>query len=75
MQLGDVLFAASGETIPKIGKSAVNLILSSARCGGDIILFRPAREFATRLLGYLLDCQPIAYQKAEMECGITVMHM
>ena len=41
LQYGDVLFAASGETIAEIGKSAVNLISSEACCGGDIILFRP----------------------------------
>lgn len=75
VRFGDVLFAASGETIPEIGKSAVNLISSNARCGGDIILFRPLREFDTRFLGYLLDCRPISDQKAVMGRGITVMHI
>ena len=49
---GDVLFAASGETIDEIGKSAVNLIQSEARCGGDVILFRPGREVEARYMGY-----------------------
>ncbi|MCY3791633.1 MAG: restriction endonuclease subunit S [Gemmatimonadetes bacterium] len=75
VQFGDVLFAVSGETIPEIGKSAVNLISSNARCGGDIILFRPLREFDARFLGYLLDCRPISDQKAVMGRGITVMHI
>ena len=75
IQFGDILFAASGETIPEIGKSAANLISSNARCGGDIILFRPVREFDARFLGYLLDCRPIADQKAVMGRGITVMHI
>ncbi|MCY4584057.1 MAG: restriction endonuclease subunit S, partial [Chloroflexi bacterium] len=75
IHFGDVLFAASGETIPEIGKSAVNLISSKARCGGDIILFRAVREFDARFLGYLLDSRPIADQKAVMGRGITVMHI
>jgi type I restriction enzyme S subunit len=44
ISFGDVLFAASGETIDEIGKSAVNLIQTEACCGGDVILFRPKRE-------------------------------
>src|SRR5690242_13474449 len=32
---GDVLFAASGETIEDIGRSAVNLLDRPACCGGD----------------------------------------
>ena len=75
IQFGDVLFAASGETIPDIGKSAINLISSNACCGGDIILFRPIREFDARFLGYLLDCRPISDQKAMLGRGITVMHI
>lgn len=35
---GDVLVAASGETIDEIGKSAVILMSSETRCGGDIIV-------------------------------------
>ena len=75
LQFGDVLFAASGETIAEIGKSAVNLISSKACCGGDIILFRPTREFDARYLGYLTDCWSAASQKAVMGRGITVMHI
>ena len=41
IEYGDVLFAASGETIDEIGKSAVNLIEGEACCGGDVIIFRP----------------------------------
>jgi type I restriction enzyme S subunit len=72
---GDVLFAASGETIDEIGKSAVNLIESEACCGGDVILFRPEREVDSRYMGYATDCRPAAAQKATMGRGITVMHI
>lgn len=72
---GDVLFAASGETIDEIGKSAVNLIRSEACCGGDVILFRPEREVVARFMGYLTDCRPVGAQKASMGRGITVKHI
>ena len=55
IKYGDVLFAGSGETIAEIGKSAVNLMRSEARCGGDVILFRPAQRADPRYLGYALD--------------------
>src|SRR6185312_2867961 len=39
---GDLLFAASGETIEDIGRSAVNLLEGPACCGGDVLLLRPS---------------------------------
>ena len=72
---GDVLFAASGETIEEIGKSAVNLIRSEAYCGGDVILFRPDRPVDPRYFGYATDCEPAIVQKARMGRGITVYHI
>jgi type I restriction enzyme, S subunit len=52
---GDVLFAASGETIEDIGRSAANLIEETACCGGDIIIFRPDRRLLPEFLGYACD--------------------
>ena len=75
LQYSDILFAASGETIAEIGKSAVNLISSESCCGGDIILFRPKMRFDARYLGYLTDCWAATSQKSVMGCGITVMHI
>ena len=75
IEYGDVLFAASGETIDEIGKSAVNLIQSKACCGGDVILFRPNQEIEARFLGYATNCMPAATQKASMGRGITVIHI
>ena len=69
---GDVLFAASGETIEEIGKSAVNLIEGPAYCGGDVILFRPSSPLIPRYMGYAMDCKPIADQKAAIGRGFTV---
>ncbi|HEX7070604.1 MAG TPA: restriction endonuclease subunit S, partial [Rhodothermales bacterium] len=75
IRYGDVLFAASGETIDEIGKSAVNLIESAACCGGDVVVFRPQFEVNARFLGYATDCRPAAVQKARMGRGITVKHI
>ena len=75
IKFGDVLFAASGETIEEIGKSAVNLMQGETVCGGDIILFRSRREVDARYLGYVTDCHTAANQKAIMGRGITVMHI
>ena len=75
IKFGDLLFAASGETIEEIGKSAVNLITSNACCGGDVILFRPRRKMEARYLGYAADCWPAVIHKATMGRGFTVVHI
>ena len=75
IRFGDLLFAASGEMIEEIGKSAVNLIETEARCGGDVILFRASRQVEARYLGYAADSWSATAQKASMGKGITVMHI
>lgn len=74
IEFGDVLFAASGETIEEIGKSAVNL-LHGARCGGDVVILRPTEAFAPRFLGYATDAAPVAAQKSLAGRGSTVKHI
>jgi len=75
LHYGDVLFAASGETLEEIGKSAVNLIEGTAVCGGDVIILRPIVPVHAPFLGYLMDCRPSANQKATMGRGTTVKHI
>jgi type I restriction enzyme, S subunit len=75
IRYGDVLFAASGETIEEIGKSAVNLMQTSAVCGGDVIILRPNIPVHAPFLGYAMDCRPAANQKATMGRGTTVKHI
>ena len=75
IKYGDILFAGSGETIDEIGISAVNLIESQLRGGGDIILFRPQLQMDARFSGYLLDSSQSRLQKSCMGRGITVMHV
>lgn len=72
---GDVLFAASGETIADIGKSAVNLMTSGVRCGGDMILLRPHVAINHAFLGYAADSPSATGQKALMGRGTTVKHI
>jgi len=72
---GDVLFAASGETIEDIGRSAVNLLESEARCGGDILILRPAIDASSKFLGYVADSTASRNQKACMGRGFTVVHI
>lgn len=74
LEYGDVLFAASGETIEEIGKSAVNL-LHGARCGGDVVILRPTEAFVPRFLGYATDAAPVAAQKSLAGRGSTVKHI
>ena len=75
IKYGDVLFAASGETIDEIGKSAVNLIDGPVCCGGDVIILRPSIRIDSRFLGYAADSPAAIRQKACMGRGFTVMHI
>ncbi len=75
IHFGDVLFAASGEKIEEIGKSAVNLYDGVAVCGGDIVIFRPTDSIHPPFLGYSLDSFSAAHQKATMCRGTTIKHI
>lgn len=75
LEPGDVLFAASGETLEEIGKSAVNLLAEPAVCGGDVIVLRARETADPHFLGYATNSAPSVAQKAQMGRGITVMHI
>lgn len=75
IRFGDVLFAASGEKLEEIGKSAVNLLTSPSVCGGDLVILRPAREVVPEFLGYACDSLPSTLQKASMGRGTTIKHI
>jgi len=72
---GDVLFAASGETLDEIGKSVAYLLDERACVGGDIIVLRPGPNVDSHFLGYALESTPAVAQKSQMGHGITVMHI
>ena len=75
IRFGDVLFAASGERVEEIGKSAVNLHGGTAVCGGDVVIFRPTVAVHAAFLGYALDSYGAAHQKATMCRGTTIKHI
>lgn len=75
IRFGDVLFAASGERVEEIGKSAVNLYGGIAVCGGDVVIFRPTVAVHAAFLGYALDSYGAAHQKATMCRGTTIKHI
>ena len=75
LKFGDVLFAASGEKLAEIGKSAVSLIKIDAVCGGDIVILRPSAQVDPRFLGYASDAPLVNMQKAAMGRGTTVKHI
>ena len=75
IRYGDLLFAASGETIDEIGKSSVNLMDREALCGGDIILLRPAIPVQARFLGYTTNAPYMTHQKSRLGRGMTILHI
>jgi type I restriction enzyme S subunit len=75
IEYGDLLFAASGETMEDIGRSSVNLLREPACCGGDILVLRPEVPMDARFLGYAADAPPSRHQKATMGRGFTVVHV
>jgi len=74
IQKGDLLFAASGETIEEIGKCVAFLGDEEAYAGGDIIIFRPVGQ-DSKFLGYLMNQSSVASQKARMGQGEVVVHI
>ena len=75
IEFGDTLFAASGEKMAEIGKSAVNLIAGRAVCGGDLVVLRPRPGLSAKFLGYASDCEVACAQKASMGRGTTIKHI
>lgn len=75
VRYGDLLLAASGETIADIGRSAVVLLNEPAVCGGDLIVVRPERQIVSEFLGLASNSAPVQRQKACYATGSTVKHI
>jgi len=71
---GDLLFTASGETAEEIGKCVAFLRDEEAYAGGDIVLFRPAKDDAA-FLGYLMNHETMVRQKMRRAQGDMVVHI
>lgn len=74
IERGDILFAGSGETKEEIGKCAAFVDDHKAYAGGDIVVLR-VLEGDSKFLGYFLNSQPIARQKASKGQGDAVVHI
>lgn len=74
LRYGDILFACSGETKEDIGKCASYLGAGPAYAGGDIIILSPHSD-NPEFLGYLLNSDKVAQQKANLGQGDAVVHI
>jgi type I restriction enzyme S subunit len=74
LKQGDILFAGSGETKEEIGKCAAFVSDIEAYAGGDIVILRPDYSDSV-FLGYYLNTNTIACQKASRGQGDAVVHI
>jgi len=74
LEIGDVLFAGSGETKEAIGTCAAFVSETEAYAGGDIIILRPDDSDSV-FLGYYFNTDSIACQKASCGQGDAVVHI
>ena len=74
LELGDVLFAGSGETKDEIGKCAAFVDNMEAYAGGDIVILRN-KKADPMFLGYYLNTGPINRQKASKGQGDAIVHI
>lgn len=75
VQRGDILFAASGEDMADIGRSASLLSNQRTVAGGDLVVLRPTVAHDPEFLGYASDCSAVKAQKAAAGRGTTVKHI
>ncbi|GAB4253209.1 MAG: restriction endonuclease subunit S [Saprospiraceae bacterium] len=75
IRYGDILFAGSGETAEEIGKSVVYLGNEDAVAGGDIVILRTSNQNYPLFLGFLLNIDSVAKQKARFGQGDAVVHI
>lgn len=75
LQVGDVVFAGSGETHEEIGKAAVFLGPEPAVVGADTIVFRPSSEIHPAYAGYAVNTASANRYKARAGQGSSVIHI
>jgi type I restriction enzyme S subunit len=75
LELGDVVFAASGETPEEIGKAAAFCGPLPAVTSGDTIVFRPGRRVDGRFLGYATNASAANRHKSRLGQGSSVFHI
>lgn len=74
LNIGDILFAGSGETKEEIGKAVAFTQQVEAYAGGDIVILTPKSTNST-YLGYALNSPAVIRQKASKGQGDAVVHI
>lgn len=72
---GDILFAASGETIEDIGKNVAAIGDTPIYAGGDIVIFRPEVNIDSVTVSYILNSDIVKKQKYKAGQGHSVVHI
>ena len=72
---GDLLFAASGETVEEIGKAVAYLNDEKAYAGGDIIILSVKNKISSLLLSFFLETDYGKKQKRVLGQGNSVVHI
>lgn len=75
LEKGDILFAASGESIDEIGKSVLFNLDETAYCGGDNIICKTGGTDDSDFLGFATNAPYFAAQKSMVGRGFTVLHI
>ena len=75
LERGDILFAASGESIEEIGKSVLFNLDETAYCGGDNIICKTGGADDSDFLGFATNAPYFAAQKSMVGRGYTVLHI
>jgi type I restriction enzyme S subunit len=76
IDIGTILFAASGETKEEIGKCVANTQFEDIYAGGDIIIFSPCLLTNDPMfLGFLLNVSFIQSQKSKVAQGDSIVHI
>ena len=77
IETGDILFAGTGETQEDIGKCVAYTRGEEAYAGGDLIVFRPRKEYQLNslFLAYCLNCGDVRKAKIRLGQGLSIFHI
>ncbi len=75
IQMGDILFAGSGETLEEIGKAVAYIGNHKAYAGGDVIILSTKKDVNPECLSYALETDFVKRQKRVLGQGNSVVHI